>query len=420
MSPLSWLALVLFALIYTALAIGRVPGLRIDRVGIALVGATVMLVCGLVSFEQAFSPQCINYEALVLLFGMMVLVGVLRLSGFFEQIVAWTQTLIASPRMLLAWTIGLSGVLSAFLVNDIVCIALTPLLLRLTRRLGYDPLPHLLGLATAANIVSSATITGNPQNIIIGIHSRIAYARFTSRLLPVALVGMLIAYVLLSLLYRHRLVPQPARQREAEPASSAPQSAAHTGLRNKAMLVGLATVGLFFLLPSQHLALIALAAASVLLLGRVQPAKIYRQVDWTLLLMFAGLFIVVYTFRLHVVETWDIPRWSWLLARPVDLLSLVSVGLSNLVSNVPAVLLLQPVVEAMPAGSQETAWLALAMSSTLAGNLTVLGSVANLIVVEAARREGEEVTFLEYARVGVPLTVLTLLVGVAWLMWVPY
>ena len=136
--------------------------------------------------------------------------------------------------------------------------------------------------------------------------------------------------------------------------------------------------------------------------------------------MFTGLFLVVHAFKIHVVQSWGVSQWTWLLDRPVDLLSVASAALSNLVSNVPAVLLFEPVVQAMPAASRETAWLALAMSSTFAGNLTLLGSVANLIVVEQARREGVSVSFLEYCKVGVPLTLLTLALGVAWLMFVPY
>jgi Na+/H+ antiporter NhaD/arsenite permease-like protein len=136
--------------------------------------------------------------------------------------------------------------------------------------------------------------------------------------------------------------------------------------------------------------------------------------------MFTGLFIVVHAFRIHVVSHWGIDSWTWLLNRSVDLLSAVSAALSNVVSNVPAVLFLEPVAQAFPEPARETAWLALAMSSTLAGNLTVLGSVANLIVVEAASRDGVQVTFWEYCKVGIPLTLLTLALGIGWLQFVPY
>jgi Na+/H+ antiporter NhaD/arsenite permease-like protein len=158
----------------------------------------------------------------------------------------------------------------------------------------------------------------------------------------------------------------------------------------------------------------------VLLLGRTKPEKVYREIDWSLLVMFTGLFIVVHAFQAHVVAHWGIEEWGWLLHRPVDLMSLVSAALSNLVSNVPAVLLMEPVLQAVPEAGRETAWLALAMSSTFAGNLTILGSVANLIVVENASREGITVSFWEYCKVGVPLTILTLALGIAWLQFVRY
>ncbi len=419
-----WLTSILFTLTYTGLALGKVPGLRMDRAGIALVGAALMLVTGILTLQEAVSPQSIDYETLILLLGMMIIVGCLRLSGFFQRLAHWCLSRIRTPTGLLAVTILLSGLLSAFLVNDIVCLALTPLVLHLARRLRYKPIPHLMGLATAANIGSTGTITGNPQNMIIGIQSHISYLRFTSRLFPVAVLGLILNFLVVAFVYRRSLVPPKivdSFDTSPERKNHAANSRAHTCLRNKSVLVTLVTVTLFFVLPSQFLPVIALGAAAFLLVGRiVNPEKIYRQIDWSLLVMFAGLFIVVHAFQVHVVKQWDIEGWTWLLDHPVDLLSLASAALSNLVSNVPAVLLFEPVMKVMPAGSQETAWLALAMSSTFAGNLTVLGSVANLIVVESARREGVTISFWEYCKVGVPITLLTLVLGIAWLKFVPY
>jgi Na+/H+ antiporter NhaD/arsenite permease-like protein len=326
----------------------------------------------------------------------------------------------------LAVTILLSGVLSAFLINDVVCVALTPLVLHLARRLKFDPIPHLMGLATAANIGSTGTITGNPQNIYIGSHSGISYLRFAARLLPVAMLGLVITYLVVCLVYRSRLSAsnekeereKDERRDEQDPSKALTHSRIHCRLQTKAVTVTVTAVVLFF--TGLPLELVALGAASVLLLDRIKPAKIYQQVDWSLLVMFTGLFIVVHAFQVHVVSRWGIDRWEWLLSRPVVLLSIVSAGLSNLVSNVPAVLLLEPVAQAMPSASRETAWLALAMSSTFAGNLTVLGSVANLIVVESAGREGVTISFWEYCKVGIPLTILTLVWGIAWLQFVRY
>ena len=190
-------------------------------------------------------------------------------------------------------------------------------------------------------------------------------------------------------------------------------------LRWKSGIVALVAVALFF--TGLPLELVALGAAAVLLLSRIEPQQIYRQIDWSLLVMFIGLFIVVHAFQLHVVSRWGIEDWDGLLSRrPVGLLSLVATLLSNLVSNVPAVLVMEPVLKAIPAAGRETAWLALAMSSTLAGNLTVLGSVANLIVLENGDREGVRISFWEYCKVGVPLTIVTLALGITWLEFVHY
>ncbi len=424
----------IFVVTYVALALGKVPGLRMDRAGIALVGATLMLVSGVLTFDEAVSPRSIDYKTLALLFGMMIVIGGLRLSGCFERLAGLALRRIARPHGLLAASIALAGLLSAFLINDVVCVALTPLVLHLARRLKFDPLPHLVGLATAANIGSAGSITGNPQNIYIGTHSGISYLRFAERLLPVALVGLVLNYVVLAIVYRRRLAPpagfqQPATDERSDPDhresrasarrdDAAPQSRAQRRLQVKAIAVTLLAVLLFF--TGLPLELVALGAAAVTLVDRVSPRKFFHQVDWGLLVMFAGLFIVVHGFEVNIVSRWGIDRWNWLLDRPIDLLSLVSAALSNLVSNVPAVLLLEPVVQAVPAAGRENAWLALAMSSTFAGNFTILGSVANLIVVEAAQREGVTVSFWEYSKAGIPLTLLTLALGIAWLACVPY
>lgn len=418
-----WLAAVLFTATYLALAVGKIPRLRLDRAGIAFVGAALVLCTGVLSLSQATAPNSIDYETLFLLFGMMVVVGFLRLSGFFIRVAHWALDRIASPRGLLAAIIVLSGILSAFLVNDIVCLAMTPLVLQLTRRLGYRPVPHLIGLATAANIGSSGTITGNPQNMFIGSHSHISYLHFAIHLMPIAMLGLIVDYVVILLIYRSSLAHAP--EQDGAPNGTSirgkeriPNHRTHVRLQWKSGVVALATVILFF--TGLPIVLVALGAAAFLMLSPLKPIRIYREVDWSLLLMFTGLFIVVHAFQMHVVSQWGVEHWNILLSHPIDLLSTVSALLSNLVSNVPAVLLFEPVMHAIPAAQQQTAWLALAMSSTLAGNLTILGSVANLIVVENARRAGVEVSFWDYCKAGVPITILTLALGVAWLTWVRY
>ena len=415
-TPTLWLTTGLFTLTYAALAVGKVPGLRLDRPGIAFVGAALMLCTGVLTLAQAAGPDSIDYETLFLLFGMMVVVGFLRLSGFFARLTRWSLGRIHSPRGLLAVVVLLSGVLSAFLVNDIVCLALTPLVLHLTRKLGYKPVPHLIGLATAANIGSTGTITGNPQNMFIGAHSHIPYLQFALHLMPVALLGLIVDYFVILLFYRARPRPgrgagrawavepltaeRPGRQAAGSEAERARPPRPRVPAVQERRSWPWRRWSLFF--TGLPIAVVAVGAAAVLMIGRVKPARVYKEVDWSLLLMFVGLFIVVHAFQLHVVSRWGVEQWHLLLAHPVDLLSLASAALSNLVSNVPAVLLFEPVMRAMAPQAAQTAWLALAMSSTFAGNLTILGSVANLIVVENARREGVEVSFWEYCKAGVP------------------
>jgi Na+/H+ antiporter NhaD/arsenite permease-like protein len=410
-----WITTAIFILTYAGLAIGRIPGLRCDRAGIAFIGAAAMLCTGMISLEAATRSDSIDYETLFLLLGMMIVVGFLRISGFFAQITYFSIRRIKSPRALLLAVILLSGILSAFLVNDIVCLALTPLVLHLTQRLRFEPMPHLIGLATAANIGSVGTITGNPQNMIIGVQSHISYMHFAMHLMPVAVIGLLIDFVVIAIVYRQRLKFSEAAA-PTEVDDKILQSKPHRRLRFKSEIIALITISLFF--TGLPIALIAIGAAAILMLNRIKPDRIERQIDWRLLLMFIGLFIVVHAFQIRVVNTWGIDRWHLLLSHPVDLLSLASAALSNLVSNVPAVLLFEPVMRAISPAARPTAWLALAMSSTFAGNFTVLGSVANLIVVENARRARINISFWEYCKAGIPVTVLTLVLGIAWLSWV--
>src|SRR5579871_2749561 len=239
---------ILFTLTYAGLALGKVPGLRMDRAGIALVGAVLMLVTGALSLDEAVQPTSIDYETILLLLGMMIVVGCLRLSGFFRLLTDWCLRKIETPKGLLAMTILLSGVLSAFLVNDIVCLALTPLVLHLARRLRFNPIPHLIGLATASNIGSCGTITGNPQNMIIGIHSHLSYLRFAARLFPVALLGLALNYLVVAFVYRRRLVP-PKIVDVYEPIRHPPparERRAHRWLRTKSVLATGVAVVLFF------------------------------------------------------------------------------------------------------------------------------------------------------------------------------
>lgn len=402
----------IFGVTYLALAVGKVPWLRMDRAGIAVAGAAAMIASGCLTLHDA--ARAVDYETIVLLFGMMVLVGSLRLSGFFAWCTDYVARAFSGPWTLLAVTIVLSGILSAFLVNDVICVAMTPLILHLCQRLKRPPIPYLVGLATASNIGSTATITGNPQNIIIGSLSSISYSHFAARLSPIALIGLILNFIVVAVVYRRAL--SESVDATPERAENASRTRLHTALMWKGLVVTVVTVALFF--AGQPIAVVALCAAAVMMTSRVRPEKFLRAVDWPLLVMFCGLFVAVSAFESGVVRNWGLDRWTALKNSPVLMVSILSAALSNLVSNVPAVLLFEPLMKVMP--EPEQAWLALAMSSTLAGNLTVLGSVANLIVVESARRAGTELSFFEYLKVGIPLTLLTLVVGIAWLSLTHY
>jgi Na+/H+ antiporter NhaD/arsenite permease-like protein len=398
-------AIAIFAASYAALAIGKVPGLSIDRAGVALVGACLMVASGVVPLGEAY--QAVDLQTITLLLGMMIVVANLRISGFFALVNAWVARRVHRPLLLLAAIVAVSGTFSAFLVNDAICLVMAPLVLELTLGQKRNPVPYLLAVAMASNVGSTATITGNPQNMMIGSFSHIPYPQFAAALAPVALVGLLLTVALLAVLHRSELRGDVQHARP-------PRLRINQVLMIRALTATTLVVALFF--TGQPPAKAAIIVGALLLLTRrVKSARVYAEIDWSLLLMFAGLFIIVAGAERELLTPQVVEAVGRLHLATVPVLSLVTAILSNLVSNVPAVLLLKPFVAALP--DQERAWLVIAMASTLAGNFTVLGSIANLIVVEKAARRGVVIGFWDYFRVGGPLTVLTLLVGTFWLMW---
>jgi Na+/H+ antiporter NhaD/arsenite permease-like protein len=394
-------AFVIFLLTYLVLAIGRLPGFRVDRTGATIIGATLMIATNSLSIPQAYAA--IDYNTIVLLFGMMIVVANLRLSGFFALVSAWVVAHAHRPIALLAAIVFVSGFFSAFFVNDTMCLVLTPLVLDIAARLRRNPVPYLLAVAMAANIGSVATITGNPQNMMIGSFSGIGYRSFAAALAPIAAAGLLALLGLLCAIYRRELRRTPAMAIELRPPR------VDRVLLWKSLLLSAAMIGFFF--AGWPVAEVSLAAGALLLISRrVGPETIYREIDWPLLVMFIGLFIVVAGVERTALSTGLLQAAARFHLQSTVVLSACAAVLSNLVSNVPAVLVFKPMVGQLP--DPRHAWLVLAMSSTLAGNLTVLGSVANLIVVERARRE-VEISFWDYARVGIPVTLATLAIGVA-------
>ena len=399
------IAFAIFAATYFVVAIGHFPGLRIDRTGAAIIGASLMIGTGILTFEEAV--QAVDYSTLVLLFGMMIVVASLRFSGFFRWVGVLAMRRAHGSLTLLGAVVVLSGVFSAFFVNDTICLALTPLVLEVTRATGRKPVPYLLAVAMASNAGSVATITGNPQNMMIGSLSRIPYPQFTAALAPVAAASLALTFVVIAVLYRKELFRAQHLQVQEV------RVRLNRALLWKSAAVSVGMIVFFF--AGWSVARVAIVAGALLLVTRrVKPEKVYHEIDWALLALFAGLFVVVAGVEKTSLDENLFRFASRFRLGNVWVLSGFSALLSNLVSNVPAVLVFRPLIDHLPYPQQ--GWLTLAMSSTLAGNLTILGSVANLIVVQLARREAK-ITFWEYLRAGAPLTLLSLAVGAAWMHW---
>jgi len=394
--------IVIFIASYLVFAAGKFPGMKIDRPGMAIIGAVLMVAFRVVNAGDAL--RSVDFATIVLLFAMMLVVANLRLVGFFDLIAEWVVTKLG-PTHLLPAVILSTGVLSAFFVNDIICLVMVPIVLQITRRMDVQPLPYLLAVATASNIGSVATITGNPQNILIGSYSGISYRSFLAHLGPIAAMGLFFDWMILHRIFRRDLSAGTAQVRPSETIVSSSQSLLKPGL-----VVVLVIAGFLIGFPP---ALVAAIGAAIILISRsMEPRRVYDEVDWGLLVFFVGLFVIVggaekvglVAGMLDIAQTWNLHNSA--------IFAIVTAVMSNLVSNVPAVMLLKSVVPQFP--DPHHAWLLLAMASTLAGNLTITGSIANIIVVECARDE-VKIGFWDYLRVGVPVTVATLTIGTVWL-----
>jgi Na+/H+ antiporter NhaD/arsenite permease-like protein len=389
---------------YIVFALGKFPGLKIDRPGAAIIGAVLMVAFRIVGAGEALAA--IDFSTIVLLFSMMLIVSNLRLAGFFD----WITELIIErlhPQHLLPTVIVTTGVLSAFLVNDIVCLMMAPLVVRMARRLNLPVIPYVIAVATASNVGSTATITGNPQNMLIGSLSGLKYVEFLMRLAPVAALGLAMNWWVI-----HRIYLRGPVDRAPVAEALAASGWQRRSLRKKPAIV-LAIVLAGFLAGAPPAIMAAIGAALLLITRTVEPRHVYDGVDWGLLVFFIGLFIIVGgADRVGLTGALIRPAQSWNLHR-TPLFVVMTALLSNIVSNVPAVMLLRTLIPGFP--DPHTAWLVLAMASTLAGNLTITGSVANIIVVERAAAERITVGYREFARVGVPLTLATLVIGSTWL-----
>ena len=393
--------LILLSLI--GIALGRYPNLRMNRSTIAMVAAVFLVFTGGISLEEAYLS--INLDTILLLFAMMIINVNLSIAGFFQIVASKVNNVAKSPKILLAYVIFWSGILSALFLNDTICVMFTPLILEITLRLKRNPLPYLMGLATAANVGSTATIIGNPQNMLIGIAGKISFVIFLINQLPVAVLGLVFIWLVIVLIYRSEFKEKTFSENvEYKPKIYKP-------LLVKSIITTFGMVVLFFSgLPVTLAALIG--ASALLITRRLKPQRVFIEIDWGLLVFFSGLFVIT-----GAIETTGLGEYFFSVLKPISgestfNLSVVSVVLSNLISNVPAVLLYLPIIKSF--ANPEKAYLVLAMATTLAGNVTLLGSVANLIVAETAKKRGINLSFTEYLKAGLPIAIITLAIGIIW------
>lgn len=418
--PLTVFILIVFTLVYVGMGLGRVPGLSIDRTGIALVGAVAIVAGGALSEREAIAA--IDFPTLAILFGLMVLSAQFALGGFYD----WCALKVSQagrgeagrgPVRLLGMVVLVAGGLSAVLANDVVVYAMTPMLCRGLLARGLDPRPYLIALAGAANAGSAATLIGNPQNILIGQLGGLDFWRFLGACGVPALLGLATVFATVAILWRGRLALPGGAVAPTAPAF--PASTPDRWQTGKALAATAALLALFATPLAPEGGALVLAAA-LMLSRRLATRSMLGLVDWPLLLLFACLFVVT-----SALEVTGLPSHAvgflaeaGLLPDTLAVLAPLSLAASNTIGNVPAVVLLLAVWP-MPA---EGALFGLAALATLAGNLLLVGSLANLIVVERAKAEGVVLGFLEHARCGIPMTLVSMALATGWLAlagWMP-
>jgi len=397
------LATVIFALTYIGMALGRVPGLKIDRSGIALIAAVILVATGEVPAEQI--AKAMHFPTLLLMGGLMILSARVRAAGFYEVAATWIARQAGQPLRLLALTVVLGGALSAVLVNDIVVFAMTPLLCSGLAARKLDPRPFLFALAAASNVGSAATLIGNPQNILIGQVGRLGFWSYFAIAVVPAVLGLGLVFACMAMAWRSNLT-----RKASDAAISAP-----TLDRRQARVCAVALVALLVLfttsLPRE---ISALLIAACLVISRTVPSRqLLDEIDLPLLILFAALFVVNDAFRRTGLaqDGLEVLSSHGLLPDRLLLLTPLSLVLSNTIGNVPAVVMILQVWHGIPEGTL----IGLAILSTLSGNLLLVGSLANLIVAERAALAGVRLSFRDHAKAGVPITIVSLLLAALWL-----
>jgi Na+/H+ antiporter NhaD/arsenite permease-like protein len=401
-----WVPVGIFLVTYALMAVESGRGSHLDRTAAAFCGAVAMVLAGVVPLADAY--QTIDWNTLIFLLGMMILVAHFQFSGFFDWIAVHVALIARTRFQLLVLLVLASGILAAFFVNDTICLIFTPIVLAVTERLKIPPIPYLIAVATSANVGSVMSVTGNPQNAVVGVSAHFSFLGFLAHLAPVSLIGLGLNIAVLALFFRREIL-----HHALPPHSTSIPVTVNGRLLVKCMLAASLVILLWILGYSFPLVAISVGAF-ILIIGRVKAQNIYHRLDWELLLFFASLFVVIRGLEASGLITRLIEYFRTGLQGSMEsqlfAVSGVMLLLSNLVSNLPAVLLFRSVVPSFP--NTHYIWLAVASTSTLAGNATPFSSVANLIVLQQAAKK-VKISFWEFARVGLIVTLVTTLTAIA-------
>lgn len=395
-------ALIIFVVTYTGIIFTRLPWLNIDRPSAAFFGAVAMMLFGVMTFDEAI--YAIDFNTIGLLLGMMIIIASLQADGLFNYLTEKSINIAKNQRRLLSYIVIFTGISSAFLVNDAVVLMFAPIVILITRASKLNPIPYLIAEILASNIGSAMTITGNPQNMLIGLNSGISYGAFMLYILPISLVGLWMIILFIRWYYKDEF-------KEVKKISQPDEKLSYRfdSLRfSVPVFLGVILAFFFGKLLNMSISLIALAGASmVMIFGHIKPRRIIDKVDWVLILFFASLFIVVRGIEKvglldYLLNHADVES-SISGIFGVHIFSLLG---SQVVSNVPFTILMLPFLKM---AASQSLWLALASASTLAGNATIIGAIANLIVIESARKYGVRIKFWDFLKPALPLTIITLI-----------
>lgn len=407
---------IIFLLVYLAMALGKLPGFKIDRTGAALVGALALLVIGDISGKSAWDS--INYSTIGLLFGLMVVSGAFGVSGFYSYAAIKVSSLKVSSPMLLAILIGVAGVLSSVLTNDVVVVAMTPLLISLTMARNLNPVPFVLAFCFAANTGSAGTLIGSPQNMIIAQDLHLSFVDLIKVAGIPALLSLVIVWGVISFLYRGRWELKSHARAASDISINVTTNKVSVNKLElaKVSIVTLIVIGAF-ILDTWPQALVALGGAAILLLNRTISSKdVLKEVDYNLLILIVSLFVVNQAMAntgLPQMFLTELKGQGLNLNEPLSLF-FSSAVLSTIVGNNPAVMLLTPYIDI--AGNTEALGAALVLGTGFSSNLIIFGSLAGIIAVEQSNQHGIAITFGEFSRAGVPVALSCILMAMGWIL----